>query len=143
MGSGRAYNEGATSEAIGNNIWQKEGDVGKRYARFSLGDGDIGQRNFLRSAPGGVGVSQSYGSDVSSMIDKGDFLAFRELSISYDLPLRISKKFLSSGVNVFASVYNLGYLSKYKGLNPEVYTGYDPGGYPRARQFSLGATLKF
>lgn len=143
LGSGRAYNEGATSEAIGNNIWQKEGDVGKRYARFSLGDGDIGQRNFLRSAPGGVGVSQSYGSDVSSMIDKGDFLAFRELSISYDLPLRISKKFLSSGVNVFASVYNLGYLSKYKGLNPEVYTGYDPGGYPRARQFSLGATLKF
>lgn len=143
LGSGRAYNEGATSVALGNDIWQKEGDVNKRYARFSLGDADIGQRNYLRSAPGGIGVGQGYGSDVSTMVEKGDFLAFRELSISYNLPVSITKKFWSTGVNVFASVFNLGYITKYKGLNPEVYTGYDPGGYPRPRQYSLGATLKF
>ncbi len=46
-------------------------------------------------------------------------------------------------MNVFASVFNLGYITKYKGLNPESYAGFDPGGYPRPRQFSLGATLKF
>ena len=143
LGMGRAFNEGAPAEALGNDIWQKEGDVGKKYARFSLGDADVGQNNFLRSAPGGVGVAQGYGSDVSTMIEKGDFLAFRELSIGYDLPKNLLKKFHSTGLNVFASIYNLGYLTKYKGLNPEAYTGYDPGGYPRPRQFSLGATLKF
>ena len=143
LGMGRAFNEGAPAEALGNDIWQKEGDVGKKYARFSLGDADVGQNNFIRQAPGGVGVAQSYSSDVSTMIEKGDFLAFRELSIGYDLPKNLLKKFHSTGLNVFASIYNLGYLTKYKGLNPETYTGYDPGGYPRPRQYSLGATLKF
>lgn len=142
LGSGRAYNEGAPSEALGDDIWKKEGDVNKKYARYSLGDGDIGQKNYLRSAPTGVGVSQSYGSDVSTMVEKGDFIALRELSLSYDLPTSVTKKIKSKGLNLFASVYNLGYITKYKGLNPEAYTGYDPGGYPRPRQFSIGVTLK-
>jgi TonB-linked SusC/RagA family outer membrane protein len=142
LGSGRAFNEGAPLEALGNDIWKQEGDVNKRYARYSLGDADIGQRNFMRQGPAGVGVAQGYGSDVSTMIDKGDFLAFREISISYDLPANTIKKLRISGLNIFGSVYNIGYLTKYKGLNPEVYTGFDPGGYPRARQFSIGLTLK-
>jgi hypothetical protein len=53
------------------------------------------------------------------------------------------RKIHATGMNVFFSVYNLGYLTAYKGLNPEIYTGYDPGGYPRPRQYSLGATLRF
>jgi hypothetical protein len=44
---------------------------------------------------------------------------------------------------VFASVNNIGYITGYKGFNPETYTGVDGGGYPRPRQYSLGATLKF
>lgn len=77
------------------------------------------------------------------MYDKGDFLAFRQISISYNLPKDILNKIHATGMNVFASVYNLGYITKYKGQNPESYTGFDPGGYPRPRQFSLGATVKF
>ncbi|RFM27523.1 SusC/RagA family TonB-linked outer membrane protein [Deminuibacter soli] len=141
LGQGRAFNEGAPSQALGNDIWQKEGDEGKKYARFSFADYDFGQRNYLRGAT--LGVNQSYSSDVSTMIEKGDFLAFREISISYNLPQSVLKKIHSTGMNVFASVYNLGYITGYKGLNPESYTGFDPGGYPRPRQFSLGATLQF
>ncbi len=141
LGQGRAFNEGAPAEALGNDIWRKEGDAGKKYARFSFADFDFGQRNYLRGAT--LGVNQSYSSDVSVMIEKGDFLAFREFTIAYDLPQHLVKKFRSTGVNVFASVYNIGYLTRYKGLNPESYTGFDPGGYPRPRQFSLGATLRF
>ncbi len=140
MGQGRAFNEGAPSEALGSDVWQKPGDAGKKYARFSFADADFGQRNYLRRAT--LGNNEAYGSDVSTLIEKGDFLAFRELSISYDLPKEILRRFHSTGLNIFASVYNIGYLTKYKGLNPEIYTGFDPGGYPRPRQFSLGATLK-
>lgn len=141
LGTGRAFNEGAPAEALGNNIWQKEGDTGKRYARFSLGDADIGQKNYIRSSA--VGINNSYASDVSSMFDKGNFLALRELTLAYDLPNHASKKIGAANVNVFLSIYNLGYISSYKGMNPEVYTGYDPGGYPRPRQFSIGANVRF
>lgn len=141
MGQGRAFNEGAPSEALGGDIWQKSGDVNKKYARFSFADFDFGQRNYLRSAT--LGNNHGYGSDVSTLIEKGDFIAFRELALSYDLPLSMIQKIRLSSVNVFASVYNVGYITNYNGLNPETYTGFDPGGYPRPRQFSLGATVRF
>jgi hypothetical protein len=77
------------------------------------------------------------------MFEKGDFLALREITLSYDFPASITRKLRSTGLNVFASVYNVGYLTKYGGLNPEIYSGFDPGGYPRPRQISVGANLRF
>jgi outer membrane receptor protein involved in Fe transport len=141
LGQGRAFNEGAPMQALGPDIWQKSGDVGKKYARFSFADYDFGQRNYLRGAT--LGVNQSYSSDVSPMLEKGNFLAFREIAITYEVPGAIVKKAHVTGLTVFASVNNLGYLTKYSGFNPETYTGFDDGSYPRPRQYSLGATLKF
>ena len=141
LGQGRAFNEGAPAEALGNDIWQKSGDVGKKYARFSFADYDYGQRNYLRTSP--IGTNNGYGSDVSAMVSKGNFLAFREVYLSYEFPEARLKKIHVSGLNIYGSVYNIGYLTAYKGLNPETYTGFDDGGYPRPRQFTLGASLKF
>ncbi|WP_217605570.1 SusC/RagA family TonB-linked outer membrane protein [Chitinophaga sp. GbtcB8] len=141
MGQGRAFNEGAPSQAIGPDVWKTQGDEGKKYARFSFADYDFGQRNYLRSAT--LGNNNGYGSDVSVMFEKGDFLALREITLSYDFPAAITNRFKAAGLNVFASVYNVAYLTGYTGLNPEIYSGFDPGGYPRPRQFSLGANLRF
>ena len=141
MGTGRAFNEGAPAEALSPETWQKEGDVGKKYARFSFADADFGQRNYLRSST--LGGNNGYGSDVSTMISKGDFLALREITLAYDLPKNVSRKLRSTGVNIFASAFNLAYLTAYDGINPEVYTGFDALGYPRPRQIVLGANLKF
>jgi len=141
LGQGRAFNEGAPEQALGPDIWQKEGDVGKKYARFSFADFDFGQRNYIRLAT--LGNNNSYASDVSAMIEKGDFLALREIALSYDIPRSILQKIRLSSVNIFASVFNLGYLTKYKGINPETYTGFDALGYPRPRQFSLGTSIRF
>ncbi len=142
LGQGRAFNEGAPMEALGDDIWQKEGDTGKKYARFSFADFDFGQRNYLRQV-NAVGTNSSYGVDVATLTTKGDFLAFRELNLSYDLPKSLMRKISSTGLTVFGSIYNIGYITKYKGLNPESYAGFDPGGYPRPRQFTFGANLKF
>ena len=141
MGQGRAFNEGAPSQALSDEVWKNQGDVGKKYARFSFADYDFGQRNYLRSAP--LGVNHGYGSDVSVMYEKGDFLALREITLAYDIPGKWAQKIKSTGIHVYASVYNVGYLTRYTGLNPEIYTGFDPGGYPRPRQFSAGANVKF
>jgi TonB-linked SusC/RagA family outer membrane protein len=141
LGQGRAFNEGAPSQALGADVWKNQGDEGKKYARFSFADFDFGQRNYLRNAP--LGNNNGYNSDVSVMYEKGDFLALREITLSYDFPAHLIKKFHSTGLNVFASVYNVAYLTNYTGLNPETYSGFDPGGYPRPRQFSVGANLRF
>jgi hypothetical protein len=77
------------------------------------------------------------------MISKGDFLAFREVYLSYDLPKALLAKIKVTGLTVFVSGTNLGYLTAYKGQNPETYTGFDAGGYPRPRQYTFGASLRF
>ena len=148
LGQGRSSNEGAPAEALGNNIWQKQGDAGKKYPRFSFADYDIGFRNHLRFISGqtgyaGVGIDNSYGVDNSIYYSKGDFLAFREVSLSYNLPANICKKFSLKNVTLNGGVYNIGYLTAYKGFNPEQYKGYDEGGYPRPRQFTFGASIQF
>ncbi|WP_291911916.1 SusC/RagA family TonB-linked outer membrane protein [Chitinophaga sp. CB10] len=141
MGQGRAFNEGAPAQALGPDVWKQQGDKNMKYARFSFADYDYGQRNYLRNAT--LGNNNSYNSDVSVMYEKGDFLALREITLSYDVPAAILKRAGISGLNISGSIYNVGYLTAYKGLNPEIYSGFDPGGYPRPRQFSLGANLRF
>jgi TonB-linked SusC/RagA family outer membrane protein len=142
LGQGRAYNEGAPAEALGADIWKQPGDEGKKYARFSFADYDLGQRNYIRQVTT-VGTNNSYGVDVSTMFSRGDFLAFREVYLGYEIPKSVVHKTRLSGLNVFGSIYNIGYLTRYKGVNPETYSGFDAIGYPRPRQFSLGATLRF
>lgn len=141
MGQGRAFNEGAPSEALGDNVWKNQGDEGKKYARFSFADFDFGQRNYLRSAP--QGNNHGYGSDVSVLYEKGDFLALREITLTYKFSKDLLKKIKLNDINVFASIYNVGFLTRYSGLNPEIYSGFDPGGYPRPRQYSVGTNIKF
>lgn len=147
MGQGRSSNEGAPRQAIGEDIWKNQGDAGKLYPRFSFADYDLGFRNHLRfsslSGYSGVGLDNSYGVDNSIYYSKGDFLAFREISLSYNLPKKVSKMLYMNNIMLNAGVYNIGYLTSYSGLNPEVYKGYDEGGYPRPRQFTFGATLQF
>ncbi|WP_345949619.1 SusC/RagA family TonB-linked outer membrane protein [Mucilaginibacter sp. PAMB04274] len=143
LGVGRAFNEGAPREALGNNIWKQSGDGDKKYARYSFADANFGQFNYIRQASSDVGTGSAYASDVSRMIAKGDFLAFRELYLAYNLPKSILSKIKATGLTVFVSGTNLGYLTAYKGQNPETYTGFDPGGYPRPRQYTFGASLRF
>jgi TonB-linked SusC/RagA family outer membrane protein len=147
MGSGRSYNEGAISTVLSDETWQKEGDVGKKYPRASFGDFDLGQRNHIRIASvvgsGAIGLGDSYGTDIDLYYSKGDFLALREIFLSYELPKAISTKIGAAGLTLNAGVFNVGYLTAYKGRNPETYKGFDEGNYPRPRQFTLGATLRF
>ncbi len=147
MGQGRSSNEGAPRQALRSDTWQQQGDVGKKYPRFSFADYDIGFRNHLRfssqSGYTGVGIDNSYGVDNSIYYSKGDFLAFREISLAYNIPNTLCKKLFVKGIVLNTGLYNIGYLTAYKGFNPEQYKGYDEGGYPRPRQFTFGATINF
>jgi hypothetical protein len=75
----------------------------------------------------------------------GDFVAFREVSLSYSFPveeLRWDKAGIS-GLDLSLSAYNLGYATGYDGLTPEIYDIVDEGIYPRPLQIILGLNISF
>ena len=90
-----------------------------------------------------VGSSASGSTNNSLYFSKGDYLAFREVSLSYMLPLSWIRKMRLSAVEVFAGAYNIGYIKKYDGMFPEIYTGVDYGIYPRPRQYNMGVKINF
>ncbi len=77
---------------------------------------------------------------------KGDYLAFREISLSYSLPQTIAKKLYMQAMNVSVTGQNLGYLTAAPVANPERSygagiahgTGY---GLPRTLLFGVNVTF--
>lgn len=94
-----------------------------------------------------LGFTSTYGSNEgtsnSLYISKGDYLAFREVSLTYMLRNKFLQRNHLDNVTLTAAVYNLGYITAYEGLTPEI-IGADLGQYPRPRSFlfTLNFTLK-
>ncbi|GAA4452860.1 TonB-dependent receptor [Nibrella saemangeumensis] len=74
---------------------------------------------------------------------KGDYLAMRELTLSYDMPARLLERGTRGyirNVRLFLSGSNLVYFTRYNGTFPEV-GGNDVGRFPLPRVATLGATI--
>lgn len=144
------HNYATLHETATSATWHKQGDIASipRYdVNADLGDG---KRNHVRGANGAncpLGFTSTYGDNEgtsnSLYISKGDYLAFRELSLSYLLRNDFLQKHHIDNVTFTAAVYNLGYITAYEGLTPEI-VGVDKGQYPRPRSFlfTLNFTLK-
>lgn len=129
-------------DVMGDNVWNEQGDVAEIPRYTVQSDADYNFRNHLRNA-NGIGTSSGYGSNNSLYFSKGDFLAFRELSLSYQFQGHWLKKARLKGLSVTAAAFNLGYWTFYDGLSPEIYKGNDQGEYPRPRQFNLSISTTF
>lgn len=130
------------TDVMGDKIWNEQGDIAEIPRYTVQSDADYSYRNHLRQ-PNGLGSSSGYSSNNSLYYSKGDFLAFREVSLAYQFHGNWLKKANLSALNLFAGVFNLGYLTYYDGLSPEIYTGNDEGEYPRPRQWNFGLTATF
>lgn len=87
----------------------------------------FGKRNYCRN-------------NNSLFVYKGDYLAFREVTLSYRLPKVALDKMHMQGLEISVTGQNLGYLTKAKGVySPEVASS--NGGYPLPRIFVLGLSL--
>lgn len=139
MGSAR-NNNSALADVLASNIWKQPGDIATVPRYTVQSDFDYNFRNHLRWDNG---IGNTAGSNNSLYFSKGDFLAFREISLSYRLPSNWMKKIFLQNLEVFGAAYNLGYLTRYDGLMPEVYTGADPGLYPRPMQIIFGINATF
>ncbi|MDP4274828.1 MAG: SusC/RagA family TonB-linked outer membrane protein [Bacteroidota bacterium] len=142
--NGSARNNNMTlTDVLSDKIWKKQGDIASIPKYTVQSDADYNFRNHLRN-PNNLGSSSGYTTNNSLYYSKGDFLAFRELSLSYRFTSK-AMKYLHyvSGMEVFGGIYNMGYLTAYDGLMPEIYTGNDQGSYARPLEINFGAQLTF
>lgn len=83
-------------------------------------------------------ANPQYWSD--HFLENGSFLRLDNVNLGYNF-----EDFAESAgsLRVFLSIQNLFVITKYSGLDPEVFNGIDNNIYPRPRTFMLGARLEF
>ncbi len=93
-------------------------------------------RNYFLDAGGSTTPPANYWQ-------KGDYLALRELTVSYETPAQLLSRLTANrirGLRVFLTGSNLVYFTGYNGTFPEV-GGNDVGRFPLPRTVTLGATI--
>ena len=146
--NGNARNNVMTlTDVLGDGIWREEGDQASLPRYDNASDFDNGPRNHTRflgqTSNGDIGLGTGNASDNTLYYSKGDWLAFREVSLGYNLPTDWASRVGLSNTRLTVGVYNLGYLTAYDGLTPEHYDGVDEGIYPRPLQLRVRLTAGF
>ena len=73
-------------------------------------------------------------------IKDASFIKLDNISLAYNLPNALGK---ATNVKFNFGVQNALVLTKYKGIDPEIFSGIDNTIYPRARMFVLGCNVNF
>ena len=91
------------------------------------------------------------GSVSTRFLEKGDFVRIANATLGYTFDIKNSKAIKT--LNIALSGQNLGLITNYSGLDPEINTdktrngvpsrGFDYTAYPRARTFTLGVNVGF
>ncbi len=108
--------------------WQNEGDK-TDYPRYIWAD-NHNYRNYNR-------VNNSF------FVSKGNYLAFRAIQLTYNVPKRLLDKVGITGLKINLAGHNLGWITTYEGRSPEHVDGEEDFTYPIPRTFNFGANLQF
>lgn len=73
-------------------------------------------------------------------VEDASFLKLDNITLSRNFSF--GKK-LPMYINVFATVQNVACVSKYNGIDPEIFSGIDNNMYPRPRTYLLGVKFNF
>ena len=76
-------------------------------------------------------------------LEDASFIKLKNISLSYRIPRRVLK---FASVQLSVSAQDLFTITRYKGMDPEVYTSYvglDYGAYPIPRTITFGAKIRF
>jgi len=108
----------------------------------------LGKKNYTRINNANANLN----SNNSQFYEKGDYLACREITLSYDFDQSLlSKSKVLSQARLFASLDNMFYITKFSGPTPEppvapgtsTITGVYQGTYPTPRTIVLGVQVSF
>lgn len=104
----------------------------------------LGKKNITRSNNANPNIN----NNSSRFYEKGDYLALREITLSYRLPKRIYEKASMSDASIYVTGQNLFYITGYSGMSPEPAVkkdnaGVDEGRYPMPRTILVGVSVSF
>jgi len=97
--------------------------------------------NRVSSAPKSMFTQAQYLSDY--YLQDGSFLKLDNFTIGYTFPKVFKDGEREGSLNIFGTVQNICTLTKYSGIDPEVYGGIDGTVYPRPRTFVVGVKFNF
>jgi TonB-linked SusC/RagA family outer membrane protein len=115
-------------------------DIPKVYYADQVG-APAGKKNYTR----GNNAGQVLNGNNSQFYEKGDYLACREITLSYDFSKAIlAKTRVVAGARVFINANNLFYITKFSGNSPEpTGNGIFAGTYPTPKSFVFGVQVTF
>ena len=98
--------------------------------------------NYIQNAPSSVLKSNFYNNQFFSSyyVENASFLKMDNIGIAYNVGRILSD---ACTLRVSANCQNVFTVTKYTGLDPEIFGGIDQSIYPRPRIFTLGANLSF
>ncbi len=94
-------------------------------------------------------ANKNYSTVSGYMVERGNYLKLKNLSVGYTLPKKITEKVAINNARVYTSVQNVFTLTKYSGIDPEIGGGVLMRGvdhqnrYLPSRLISLGVDLTF
>jgi TonB-dependent starch-binding outer membrane protein SusC len=94
-------------------------------------------------------ANKNYSTVSSYLVERGDYLKLKNLSIGYTLPNLISQKAGIQNVRIYTSIQNVFTITKYTGIDPEIGGGVLMRGvdhqnrYLPSRLISFGIDLRF
>ncbi len=169
---GKVYNANAMMDASGNeyvgltrqySAWRA--DTYRFYDVNSAGDlyavTDPNELNALNAHATSANPYHQSGIVSSEFLEDGSYLRLQNLTLGYTLPKHLTKKAYISSLRFYVTASNLFTITGYKGLDPEVNTNtagtvgfgssirnfpmfnMDYGTYPRARTWTIGASITF
>jgi TonB-linked SusC/RagA family outer membrane protein len=112
-------------------------NVNADISKFYYAD-QLSKKNMVRENSGPAPIN----GNNTRFYEKGDYLAVREITLTYDLPKNLISKASMSAASVYITGQNIAYLTKYTGTAPEL-GGVDAGRYPLPKSFIVGLQLSF
>ena len=76
-------------------------------------------------------------------LQDGSFLKLDNFTLGYTFPKIYSEGERVMSLNLFGTIQNIFTITRYSGIDPEIYGGVDGTVYPRPRTFVVGAKLNF
>ena len=126
--------------SFGNYVYNNVASDGEMF-------GDLWMNNFtsnrLESALHSNFSQACYLSDY--YVRNASFFKIDNITLGYTFPkvARAAKIDRNFAINIFATVQNVATITKYDGLDPEVFGGIDNNLYPRPRTYILGLKFNF
>ncbi len=103
------------------NYWKKPGDVGVLPRPTSVVNAD---------------GSSNYNGNTSRFLEDASYVRLRDVTLGYDLPVRLVTKLRISNARIFATGSNLFTITKYKGPDPEANNSGDSGSIVQGLDFN-------